>query len=135
MRQGKGWTKWQPAESRIVWDNQHMQYGEIAQLLQAAGYLRDAEMVRSHLKTLKKRQTQRPRAQQHTRPSGIDDRARYAVLEALILEARARIESGVLRLEKPGSPAVQAVDIVLRGCNANPGILDELVVMMREESA
>ena len=53
-----------------------------------------------------------------------------------ILKTKAMIEARELRPENPGSPAMQAVDIVLRGwCNANPGILDELVEITREESA
>ncbi len=134
-QQGKCWTKWQPAESRIVWDNQDLKCREIAELLESAGYARNANMVRSHLNTLKRREAKRLERQQRPNPFRADEQARYRALESIILEALARIEAGELRPEVAGDPTAQAVDIVLKGCRANPGILDELIAVRRERRA
>lgn len=128
--------RWTKAEDAIIIENQKKKRAEIVSLLRASGFERTENAISRRYQRLGicRRATPIPRVRKAKRPLTVAEQVRLNALEALILEARARIEAGVLRPEKPGSPAVQAVDIVLRGCNANPGILDELVEITREES-
>lgn len=129
-KRGCGW-EWTKTEDRILLNNHaELTYREIAQLLQVAGYTRSEDAIGGRLRALRKSRYHK----YHTHPVTRTEQIRYNVLESAIIRTRNRILSGELRTEQPGSPAVQAVDIVLRGCNQNPGILDELVEITREES-
>jgi len=126
---GRRWTK---AEDTILIENQKCKRAEIVKMLQAAGFperTQNAISRRYQRLGICRRAMPTPRMGKAKRPLTPTEQTRFDMLEALILGTRARIEAGGLRPENPGSPAMQAVDIVLRGCNANPGILDELVVV------
>ena len=129
--------RWTKAEDAIIIENQTRKRAEIVSLLRASGFERTENAISRRYQRLGicRRATPKPRMGKAKRPLTPTEQTRFDMLEALILGTRARIEAGELRPENPGSPAMQAVDIVLRGCNANPGILDELVEITREESA
>lgn len=129
--------RWTRAEDAIIIENQKKKRAEIVRLLRALGFERTGIAISRRYQRLGicRRATPNPRMGKAKRPLTSVERARFDLLEALILKTKAMIEARELRPENPGSPAMQAVDIVLRGCNANPGILDELVEITREESA
>ena len=128
--------RWTEIEDEILVKNQTRKLREIVQVLNAAGFERSESAVSQRYQKLGIRRRAVPKSvARQRRPLTSAERARFDLLEALILKTKAMIEACELRPENPGSPAMQAVDIVLRGCNANPDILDELVEITREENA
>ena len=129
--------RWTKAEDAIIIENQKQKRAEIVRLLRASGFERTENAISRRYQRLGicRRATPKPRMGKAKRPLTVAERARFDLLEALILKTKAMIEARELQPEKRGSPTIQAVDMVLRGCNQNPGVLDEFVAITRGESA
>ncbi len=122
--------RWTEIEDEILVKNQTRKLREIVQVLNAAGFERSESAVSQRYQKLGIRRRAVPKSvERQRRPLTPAEEARFGVLGCVLRSTRDRIASGELRTAGGASPAAEAVDIILSGINANPGILDELVAM------